>query len=364
MRATELIATHSNTDFDGFAAMVAAHKLYPEADMVLSGAVNRNVREFRTLFADEIPVVEAGAVDLAGVTRLVLVETVHANRLGELGPLTEQEGVEIVVFDHHRPAGGLPAFVDPANVVTSQDGSLVTLMLRIVAERGLEVTPLEATVFALGIHEDTGSLTFPTTTVRDVEALAFCMRRGANQQVIERFLHSPLSAIQRELLLRVLEEARPVEAGGLDVLVAALTGDQYVEGVSLVVHKAMDVANCDALVLLVEMEERVFVTARSRVAALDVSKVLAAVGGGGHAAAASAIVKNVTLDTARRRLIAALERSRAAAPTAAGLMSQPVRWVTVDTTVDAARVICERHGYGGLSAGLCATSSVTPPSRR
>ncbi len=75
MSATELIATHSNTDFDGFAAMVAAHKLYPEADMVLSGAVNRNVREFRTLFADEIPVVEAGAVDLAGVTRLVLVET-------------------------------------------------------------------------------------------------------------------------------------------------------------------------------------------------------------------------------------------------------------------------------------------------
>ena len=59
MRATELIATHSNTDFDGFAAMVAAHKLYPEADMVLSGAVNRNVREFRTLFADEIPVVAA-----------------------------------------------------------------------------------------------------------------------------------------------------------------------------------------------------------------------------------------------------------------------------------------------------------------
>ncbi len=67
-------------------------------------------------------------------------------------------------------------------------------MLRIVAERGLEVTPLEATVFALGIHEDTGSLTFPTTTVRDVEALAFCMRRGANQHVIERFLHNPLSA--------------------------------------------------------------------------------------------------------------------------------------------------------------------------
>ncbi len=234
-------------------------------------------------------------------------------------------------------------------MVTSDDGSLVTLMLRIVAERGLEVTPLEATVFALGIHEDTGSLTFPTTTVRDVEALAFCMRRGANQLVIERFLHNPLSAPQRELLLRALEAARPVAAGGLDVLVAALAGDEYVEGVSLVVHKAMDVANCDALVLLVEMEERVFVTARSRAAALDVSEVLKAVGGGGHAAAASAIVKDVPLATVRRRVMAALERSRASAPTAASLMSEPVRWVTVDTTVDVARVTCERYGYGGLS---------------
>jgi tRNA nucleotidyltransferase (CCA-adding enzyme) len=349
MSAIELIATHSNTDFDGFAAMVAAHKLYPEARMVLSGAVNRNVREFRTLFADEIPCSDAAAIDLAAVRRLILVETFHANRLGELGPLTERPDVEILVFDHHRPEGAVPAFIDPANVVTSDDGSLVTLMLRIIAERGLEVTPLEATVFALGIHEDTGSLTFPTTTVRDVEALAFCMRQGANQRVIERFLHNPLSAPQRELLLRVLERARPVAAGGLDVLVAALRGAEYIEGVSLVVHKAMDVANCDALVLLVEMEQRVFVTARSRVAALDVGALLKALGGGGHAAAASAIVKGAPLATVRRRVVAALRRARTAAPTAATLMSQPVHWVSIDATVDEARVICERYGYGGLS---------------
>jgi tRNA nucleotidyltransferase (CCA-adding enzyme) len=349
MSDSELIATHSNTDFDGFAAMVAAHKLYPEARMVVSGALNRNVREFRTLFADEIPLVEAAAVDLAAVRRLILVEALHANRLGELGALTERDDVEILVFDHHRPTGAPPPFIDPANVVLSDDGSLVTLMLRIIAEREIAVTPLEATVFALGIHEDTGSLTFPSTTVRDVEALAFCMRQGANQQVIERFLHNPLSAAQRELLLRVLERARPVAAGGLDVLVAAVAGEAYVEGVSLVVHKAMDVANCDGLVLLVEMERRVFVTARSRVAALDVAEVLRAVGGGGHSAAASAIVKDVPLATAEERVIAALERSRAAGPTAASLMSEPVRWVTVQTTVDAARITCERYGYGGLS---------------
>ena len=42
----------------------------------------------------------------------------------------------------------------------------------------------EATALALGIHEDTGSLTYPSTTLRDVEALAFCTRHGANQELV------------------------------------------------------------------------------------------------------------------------------------------------------------------------------------
>jgi tRNA nucleotidyltransferase (CCA-adding enzyme) len=350
MTASELIATHSNTDFDAFAAMVAAHKLYPEAAVVLGGAVNRNVREFQTLFNDEIPVVEPAEVDLAAVTRLVLVDTVHPNRLGELAPLCGRDGVEVVVFDHHAPSGEPLDFVRPTNLIRSDDGSLVTLILRIIAERGIEVTPLEATVFALGIHEDTGSLTFPTTTVRDAEALAFCMRRGANQQLVERFLHNPLTGPQRDLLVSVLEEARPVQAGGFDVLVSAVSGDQYVEGISLVVHKALDLTNADGFVLLVEMEHRVFVTARSRVETLDMARVLkASVGGGGHAAAASAIVKDSGLEDARTRVEHALALEPLEAPSAATLMSQPVHWVTIATTVDEAIVLCERYGYGGLS---------------
>jgi tRNA nucleotidyltransferase (CCA-adding enzyme) len=349
MTIDEVIATHSNTDFDAFAAMVAAHKLYPEAQMCLSGSVNRNVREFRTLFGDEFHTVETGAVDIEKVRRLILVETWHPNRLGELGVLCGRAGVEVVVFDHHRPDGELPEFVAAENFISSDDGSLITLMLHILAERGIPVTATEATLFALGIHEDTGSLTFPTTTVRDAEALSFCLRRGANQRLVERFLHNPLTTAQRDLLVNVLERARPVTAGGLDVLVATTRGAEYVEGVSLVVHKAMDLTNCDAFVLLVEMEDRVFVTARSRAAALNVSQVLKVVGGGGHAAAASAVVKKTTLAATRRRLVASLRRGVRAAPTAATLMSHPVHWVTSETTVDEALVLCERHGLGGLS---------------
>src|ERR687887_94354 len=113
MRAEQVIATHGNTDFDGFASMLA-------------------------------------------VRRLVVVETTSAARLGELEPVARDPNVEKVVFDHHAQ---LPDWAPAENVVLSDDGALTTTMVGILAERDVQPTPIEATAFALGIHEDTGSLT-------------------------------------------------------------------------------------------------------------------------------------------------------------------------------------------------------------
>ena len=52
-KAQELIATHGNTDFDAFAAMLAARRLYPTAIVCVAGSLNRNVREFARLHADD-----------------------------------------------------------------------------------------------------------------------------------------------------------------------------------------------------------------------------------------------------------------------------------------------------------------------
>jgi tRNA nucleotidyltransferase (CCA-adding enzyme) len=157
MRAEEVIATHANTDFDALGSMLAARRLYPGALVCLSGSLNRNVRDFYRLHADELGAIEASRLDAEAVRRLIVVETVHATRLGELEKLALDPGIEKVVFDHH--AAEAPEWANADNVVISQDGALTTTLVGILAERELEVTPLEATVFALGIHEDTGSLT-------------------------------------------------------------------------------------------------------------------------------------------------------------------------------------------------------------
>src|SRR5438046_6865782 len=125
MRAETLVATHTNTDFDAFAAMLAARRLYPGAIVCLAGSLNRNVREFYRLHADELDfVVDASRLALDAVRRLIVVETVHASRLGELEPLALDPAVDKVVFDHHGEE--VPGWAAAANVPSSEDGALTT----------------------------------------------------------------------------------------------------------------------------------------------------------------------------------------------------------------------------------------------
>jgi tRNA nucleotidyltransferase (CCA-adding enzyme) len=345
MRAEEVIGTHGNTDFDAFAAMLAARRLYPNAVVCLSGSLNRNVREFYRLHADELGLVEASRLELDAIRRLIVVETVHASRLGELEPVAVDPAVEKVVFDHH--AAEAPEWAAKESTVISDDGALTTTLVGVLAEREISVTPVEATAFALGIHEDTGSLTYPTATQRDAEAVAWCLRHGARQDLVGRFLHTPLTRDERELLSSLLESVETHEVAGIDVLVAGLSWPRYIDGVSNLAHKIGDLTDCRALVLLVEMDDRVFCVARSRAPELDASAVAEALGGGGHREAASAIFRG-SLDEARARTLESLPGAIREPLRARDVMSQPARTISPEETVARALVACQRYGQSGI----------------
>src|SRR5512133_782773 len=293
MRAETVIATHGNTDFDAFAALLAARRLYPGAVACLAGSLNRNVREFARLHAEELELVDASRLETEAIRRLVVVETTHASRLGELEQVALDPEVEKIVFDHH--AGEPPDWAGEEHTFLSADGALTTTLVGVLAERELAVTPLEATAFALGIHEDTGSLTYPTATQRDAEALAWCLRHGARQELLGQFLRTPLNE----------DERHPHELAGVEVLVGALAWPSYVDGVSNLAHKVVELTDTKALVLLVEMDARVFCVTRSRTPEVDAAALAGLLGGGGHPEAASAIFKG-GLEQARERLLEGL----------------------------------------------------------
>ena len=341
----DVIVTHTNTDFDAFAAMLAARRLYPDAVIALSGSLNRNVREFYRLHAEELDVVEPGRVEPASVTRLIVVETLHSERLGEWEQVARDPQVEVVAFDHHGEER--PDWLPADSLVVSDDGALTTTMVGILAEREIEPTPLEATVFALGIHEDTGSLSYPGVGLRDAEALAWCLRHGASQEMVAQYLHSPLAKGERALLDALLAGLETHSAGGFEVLLSAVAWPDYVEGVSNLAHKLVDLTDARALVCLVEMGGRVFCVARTRIAELDAAAIAASLGGGGHAQAASAVHRG-SLEEARVRLLEALPNAVRRPPTAGDIMSRPARFVAPDDTVAHAMVLCQRHRQSGI----------------
>jgi tRNA nucleotidyltransferase (CCA-adding enzyme) len=345
VKAPEVIATHSNTDFDAFAAMLAARRLYPDAVVAVPGALNRNVREFYRLHADELDAVDASRLETGQIRRLIVVETMSASRLGELEEVALSPDVETVVFDHH--GGELPDWVKPENAITSQDGALTTTLVGVLAEREISVTPLEATAFALGIHEDTGSLTYPTATQRDADALAWCLRHGARQELLARFLHTPLGEDERELLAALMESLESRRVAGVEMLVAAVSWPRHVDGVSTLAHKIVELTDARGLAMLVEMDERVFFVARSRTPELDAAAIARSLGGGGHREASSALLRT-SLDEARRELDDALENAVSAPVTATQIMSRPARSVGPDEPVSRAMVTCQRYAQSGI----------------
>jgi tRNA nucleotidyltransferase (CCA-adding enzyme) len=340
-----LIISHPNADFDAFAGMLAAQLLYPGGRICLQGGVNRNVREFYNLHADEIPSVEPSALERDSVRRMVLVEVSDPERLGDLAELARRDSVEVVAFDHH--AGHERAAAGESAVVGS-DGSVVTSMLRLLLDRGVRISPMHATAFALGIHEDTGSLTYSSTTARDIEALAACVRLGANQAQLARYLRTPLQREQRELLERLVEGRREREIGGLRVVAAAARAGRYVEDASSLVSRVGESVDWDALFLCVEMEGRVLVVARSRTPALSAEAAVAALGGGGHAQAASALAREDDPDAVLERVLVEAARVAEEPPRARQVMSRPVHAVASDEHISATLVECQRLGLSGI----------------
>src|SRR6185369_1604929 len=69
----------------------------------------------------------------------------------------------------------------------------------ILRQRGITVSSVEATLMMLGIYEDTGSLTFPSTTVEDFQAAAWLLEQGAHLNTVADFITQELTAEQVSL---------------------------------------------------------------------------------------------------------------------------------------------------------------------
>jgi tRNA nucleotidyltransferase (CCA-adding enzyme) len=292
-------------------------------------------------------VARAKDVDLSVVELLVVVDTRRPERLGLVAPVLNNQNLKIHLYDHHPDSDNdLKGELAEVAIV----GSTATLLTELLLAKGLDVSPQEATMLALGLYEDTGSFTFSSTTPRDLLIAAKLLELGADLSVVAELTARELTATQLSLLNELIVNADVREARGRALAIAQAKRESHVDELAVLAHKLMDIMALDALFLLVEMDNVVQLVARSRNVALDVGKIARALGGGGHASAAAASFRGKNLEESRRRLETILEKAISRLYTAAHLMSKPPISLPADRPMSEARDLMVRSSLSVLLA--------------
>lgn len=336
-----VILTHEHTDFDALASMLAAGRLYPHATPVLPRQMNRNLEAFLADYAEMLPFVRLEDLPKRRIDQVILVDSQSVQPIRGMSPQTA-----IQIIDHHPLARELPPGWSFTGEVV---GATSTLLVERMAEQGVAVTPLEATLLTLGIYEDTGALVYPTTTPRDMRAAAWLLERGANLLVVDKFLNHPLTDEQRDLYQQLAENSQPYQFNDHSVIIASARVSRPVGEVSTLAHKLRDLYEPDALFILVEMGDYIQMVARSSSEAVDVGKIAAAFGGGGHSRAAAALVRDTPLWGVYEALVYHLQNAIRPSVTVGQIMSYgaPQTLAPTDTIAVAADRV-RRYGFEGF----------------
>lgn len=342
----DVIATHTNADFDSLGGMIAASLLYPDALLVFPGGQESALRTLVERHPELLPpICRIKDIPLASVNRLILVDCQDSGRIGALAPLLENPAVELVIYDHH-PQAPTGRVADSGEIRPS--GAVSTLLTERLRQSGVIPTPAQATLILLGIHEDTGRLLFPATGAEDYRAAAWLVEQGADLQVVAESLTQELTGEQLELINSLMKHLREVTINGFTIAIAHAEAHRHVADIASLAHIIKDLEHREVLFLVVAMEGHVHIVARSRRPEVNVGEILRYLHGGGHGAAASATIHHLDLRQVLEHLDALLRVSVPFPVRAGEIMSSPVKVVPQQATIGDTREYLIRYNCTSL----------------
>ena len=326
--------THIKADFDAMASAYAAFKLYECDHVLICTSPESNVSNFLTLEKANIPIINLNEEEILNFSSeiefIVITDCKVLNRLGHLKNLVPK-AIQTVVVDHH-PARGLDIPSD--TMILEEVGATTTILAEKIFEKNIKLTTFDATFLLLGIYEDTGFLTFSSTTSRDLAVCGKLLDAGANINQISSYIKKDLNKNQIHILNELLLNLSFYMKDGMRIHVSHASIESYVGDISYLAHRIMDIENLDCLFILVRTGDRVILVARSNNEKIEASSIAAYFGGGGHLAAASATIKNMTLNEAIEQLKVALNKSIQHTKSVKDIMTYPIKTVGSNQTFD------------------------------
>ena len=362
----DLILCHQTADFDSLGAAVGLSLLKKGAKIVLTGGTHPTVGEFLALHRDEFPLIELRSVTPENIRSLYIPDTQKRDRLGKAATWFDLPNIiNIEIYDHHLD---LASDINTAKIKIEEVGAITTAIAELLQQESITPTAFESTAMALGIHVDTGSLTYDQTTPRDAKALAWLMEKGANVKTIAEYVEPGLSPQLQLLLQQALSKLETSQIRGYKITAVLLKTEEFIKGLSSLTSRLIDLSESDALLLGHEYSKKdskkLTVIGRSRIRETNLNQLFIPYGGGGHSQAASMTMATDKTENVFQELVAKLRSQVPEPPTARDLMSSPVRTIRPDTTIEQAQRILFRYGHSGLSVVEATGELVGVISRR
>src|SRR5665648_78722 len=194
-----IIMTHEQTDFDAIASLLAAALLQEEALAVKPRTLNRNVSAFIDLYGGELPFYEMNHLPAQKIEKITLVDT---QSLVTIKGFSMNTNVHVV--DHHHKRDDISK---NWTHIFENIGACTTLLVEEIRDQHIVLSMIQATLMLMGIYEDTGSLSYASTTPRDLNAAAFLLEQHASLSIANQYLNPPLSENQQLIYDKLIRNA-------------------------------------------------------------------------------------------------------------------------------------------------------------
>lgn len=340
----KIILSHRYLDFDALASMVAVQKIYPDAFLIIEGNHGSFVQEFLALAKEHLPYYRLKDIDVAKVEKIILVDTYELSRSMSNKEVGERlKSVDLEIIDHH-PYNGPRG----RNITIEMVGACTTIIVERLMKKGYKLSSFDATLLALGIYDDTGSLLFENTTSRDLRAVAYLLEQGAQLGVVAEYLRKPLTPEQVDLFQQLLDNGITENFEKTPVYISYAECQEYFGGLALLAHRIGEIESADIWFLVVKMANRVYVVGRARGIGFPVQKIVQVFGGAGHEKAASAVIKASDVHSIIARLKDEILQRVEKPNLVRDIMSFPVKTVFPDTTMEEVSEILLKYGHTGV----------------
>ena len=303
-----IILTHEQADFDAAGSVLAAWLLDPSRIPILPKRRNRNLAAFLDDYKTRLPFFTWKTLPKGSIDRIFITDTQTVEEHSRMNGVKD-----IIVWDHH-PQRHL--FPDRVENIYETTGACTTFLVEQLMDRpDLHPGRIYTTLMLMGIYEDTGSLSYGSTTPRDIRAAAWLVEKGADLDLMRRYILQPMTDHQQQGFDLLMQSMEICEIMGEKIVTAAADIREISDEFSAVAHQMRDMLNPDGLILLLAVKTGIRIICRATTDDIDFGAMMRSMNGGGHIRAASGMIPvdymetgniNDILEDARESVLQAL----------------------------------------------------------